>query len=1166
MFKWKLIFYILILFFININCQEEQKDNIIELETEQIEYLSYNNKNTFTFEKTKKNDLLINLYSIDCEINISKNNNFEIKKIKDNIFSILIRNEQIGKQKLNVKAFINSGNNDKSKEFRKCPLVINSLYKNETILNIKEKESMALSFFDDLPFIILSYKIENNNEGFTTLSFLFDGNYTFNVDINNNKITKEISYSSKIFLENSKLSINENENLTIKITLNKEKKFIQNQEPVIIFKIMESNSISILEKNNLNMGFTYSQKDNQYYYLEVFKGEEGEIMIHNKRLYGELYGIIKPKSNINGTITPSEYDKKDNDNQLQFDALTLKLSFKSYQTEQCEKGCYLLVKYSHDDYNSSYNNSIVGFEYTLLVRIWDEEETGSQIINIPFNEYIFGAFEKESINHHYYSLNIPDDTKEIIIQFEGNYIDGFLGSGKRKLNTYRKLNNTKDLNLTENKIIIKYNKNQLNELNIKDCISFAFRSKNYFSQKFSFYYFRILLLKEDENDIIYPLDSNIGTFCSPKLNENETYFFCNCILKNEYNDFSLNYSILTSNKKDRLTYNYLNVTNGIINGTNKEKYITQINFDNKTSLVTFIFENGKIANILSTLSNNSKEMYPQIYSKQIFDIENNRSSFIFHLQRNYLLTLNYIKGQGQIKYQNLTLYLNENFKGKPFFFNLNKDIKDINFQYKGELIFYTKIEESNEFKEINQDETLRELVDPTNLPFYYYIKNGENEINQMNIYYRIKVINSTNRNKIIPFKINVYILGEKMFNDLRNIDRDYININESYIGTYEVSFRIGTLNINKKIEKGHYIIIRIDSNYEFTHEKLLLELLSMPKKDYNYILPVNSYISDTYDSIGKNYTIIIDDEDKACECILVEFIPDCSKMEIKVKDNNNNSIFMEKILDENEIVQKYRIKNFINNFILRVEAPKNISYGNYILRYYFTEEEKEKYYKLNKTFIKRKGNNKNDIILEFNKLELISNNNNKSNKTKTEEEEIKEMVDSFYIYGFLYLNENVIKNVSYNSSYTFQKNIIKNVTYIKENSNFSIYFKDIYNLLDDINKNDFNYIFNLHIKIFVYKRDFFNEEFYLYNIPISLEDELKDHSHLKWIIIIASLGLVIIIVIIISIIIFTKMKKKNANLKEKVLAISFTSGKIDDEIEGRKNTSGKDEDYENTFI
>jgi len=1164
MFKWKFIFYILILFLININCQKE-KVNIIELETEQIEYLSYNKSNIFTFEKTKKNDLLINLHSIDCEIKIINKDNNGIKTIKDNIFSILISNEQIGKQEFIVKALINSGNNDKNKKFRECPVVINSLYKDESELNIKEKESMALSFFDDIPFINLSYKIKNNNDGFTTLSFLFDGNYTFNVDINNNKINKEISYSSKIFLENSKLSINENDKLTIKITLNKEKKFIQNHEPVIIFKLFESNSISILEKNNLNMGFTSSKKDNQYYYLEIFKGEEGEIMIHNKRLYGELYGIIKPKSNINGTITPSEYDKKDDDNQLQFDALTLKLSFKSNQTEQCEKGCYLLVKYSHDDYNSNYNNSIVGFEYTLLVRIWDQEETGSQIINIPFNEYIFGAFEKESINHHYYSLNIPDYTKEIIIQFEGNYIDGFLGSGKRKLNTYRKLNNTKDLNLTENKIVIKYNKSQLNELNIKDCISFAFRSKNYFSQTFSFYYFRILLLKEGENDIIYPLDSNIGTFCSPKKNESESYFFCYCILKNEYNDFSLNYSILTSNKKDRLTYNYLNVTNGKINGNNTKKYITQINNDNKNSLVKFIFENGKIANILTTLSNNTKEIYPQIYSKQIFDLENNNSSFNFNLKRKYLLTLNYIKGEGQIKYLNLTFYLNENFKGKPFFFNLNESIKNINFQYKGELIFYTKIEESNELKEINQDETLRELLDPTNLPFYYYIKNGENEINQMNIHYRIKIINSTNRNKIIPFKINVYILDEK-FNDLRNIVRDFVNLNKSYIGTYEVSFRIGTLNINKKIEKGHYIVIRIDSNYEFTHEKLLLELLSMPKKDDNYILPVNSFISDTYDSIGKNYTIIIDDEDKACECILVEFIPDCSKMEIKVKDNNNNSIFMEKILDENEIVQKYRIKNFRDNFILRVEAPKDISYGNYILRYYFTEEEKEKYYKLNKTFIKKKGSNKNYIVLEFNKLELISNNKNKSNKTNTEKEEIKEMVDSFYIYGFLYLNENVIKNESYNSSYTFQKNIIKNVTYIEENSNFRIYFKDIYNLLDDINKDNFNFIFNLHIKIFVYKKDFFNENFYLYTIPISLEDELKDHSHLKWILVIVSLGLVIIIVIIISIIILTKMKKKNANLKEKVLAISFTSGKIDDEIEGRKNTSGKDEDYENTFI
>ena len=1163
MFKWKIKFCILILFLININCQLKQENNDeIEPKKVQIKYLHYKNWNKFLFKSINdEKDLLVNFHSIDCDIQIfSINETNIIKKInnknKNNIFSLLIQKEKIKNTLLYIKPIINSGNNGKNYEFRTCPLIINSVYKNEYKLDIEKEKYMSFSFTQNLPYIILSYKIKNIKDGFTTLSFMPDVNYIFDVKINN-EINKIISNSSNIFLENSKLS---EHILDINITLNEKNNLEENYESVLTFRLIESNSTSIIEKNCLHLGFTTSKRDYQHYYLEIFKGEEGEIMIHNKRLYGELYGVIKPKLKKKKKINPynrEEYTKKDGDNNLQFDALTLKLSFKSYQTEQCEEGCYLFITYSHDNYNFT---SRVAFEFTLLVRIWDEEETGSHIINIPFNEYIFGAFEKGTINHHYYSLQIPKDTEEIIIQFEGNYIDGYIGSGKRKLNTFRNLNNSQIINLTENKVVIEYNKTQLNELDITDSISFAFRSKNYFSTIFSFYYFRILLLKKDEKYILYPLDSSIGNFCSPKKDESDT-FACYCFLKNDYNKFSLNYSISTSNKKDRLTYNYLKLIDGKIIGNNSDKYISQTIYDNNASMVKFIFENEKIASILSTLPNNNKKIYPQIYSKQIYDLSNKNNIFIFDLKRNYSLTLNYIRGQGEIKYSENSLYANENFKGKPFCFNLSESMKNISFKYDNELTFYTKIEEINKLKKITQDETLRELIDAKNLPIYYYIKNGEKEINEMNIHYRIKIIKSINRNKRIFFKIDGYILDENKFNQIRNLDGEFKDLDNVFKGTYEISFRIGILNINKTIERGQYILIRIDSNFEFTTEKLLLELLSMSKKDFNYILPVNNFITDTYNSPGKNYSIIIDEEDKSDKCILVEFIPDCRNMTIKLQDKNySKKIEMKKISDENEILQKYRIQNFNENFILRVEAPQDISYGNYILRYYFTIINDEKYYKLNKKFTKKKGYSKNEIILEFNQLELIYN---KSNITKEGEENDD---NSFYIYSFLYLKENDIKNESINSTYP-QKNFIKNVTYIDKNSKFSLYFKDINNLLDNINLNNFNFVFNLHIKIFVYKKNLFNEEFYLYTLPINLEDELKDtNSKLIWILVITSLGLVIIVIIIISAIIVTKMKKSNKNLKEKVLAISFTSGKIDDEIIGKTSNSKNDEDYENTFI
>ena len=564
MFKWKIKFFILILFYYSkfINCEidsgnqndvkttyKDYYDYSLEIGKVQIKYLNYTKKNSFTFKginEISQNDLLVNFYSIDCDIKINNINNdskdnIYITQIKKNIFSILIKNNKINNTQLLLTPFFNSDNNVQYINYRACPVVINSYYLGESKIIIKEEESMVLRFIENLWTIELLYNIKNlTRDNFITLSFIFDENLIFNVEIKNvsNRI---ISNSSNIFLYYEELSKIENGILTIKITHSNESILELKYNPLLIFKIIESNSISILEKNKLNLGFTTSKKVNQYYYLEVFKGEEGEVMLHNKRLYGELNGFIKSKSGIN-PYNKIEYMKGDAYYQLQFDATTRQLSFKSNQTEQCEKGCYLFLRYSHDNYNF---NSRVGFEYTLLTRIWDEEKIDSQIINIPFNEYIFGVFEEDSINHHYYTLSIPENTKLIIIQFEGNHIEGFTGFGKKKLNTFKKLSNTQKINEGENK---KIKIIELNESKISDYISFAFRLKNFFNEDFSLYYFRILLLNKNEKNIIYPLDSNVGNFCEPKKEGNE--YFCYCLLKNYYNEFSLNYSISTSKNKD----------------------------------------------------------------------------------------------------------------------------------------------------------------------------------------------------------------------------------------------------------------------------------------------------------------------------------------------------------------------------------------------------------------------------------------------------------------------------------------------------------------------------------------------------------------------------------------------------------------------------------------
>ena len=56
----------------------------------------------------------------------------------------------------------------------------------------------------------------------------------------------------------------------------------------MIVKVSGNNSPFYLQKNILNLGFMPINTFNHYYYMEIFKGEEGEIMLHNKIHNGYL--------------------------------------------------------------------------------------------------------------------------------------------------------------------------------------------------------------------------------------------------------------------------------------------------------------------------------------------------------------------------------------------------------------------------------------------------------------------------------------------------------------------------------------------------------------------------------------------------------------------------------------------------------------------------------------------------------------------------------------------------------------------------------------------------------------------------------------------------------------------------------------------------------------
>ena len=568
MFKWKLNIYNLIFFLcfilLYVKCQTKIKDEykqreennyILESGKVILKYLNDSNNYLFNFEGEINDDLLVNFYSPSCDIYLSflEKENTSLMFTSGNIISMKIENKSLKTAEMGLapKPYI-INENVKYQNKRICPLIINTIELNKFTLFVEKKEPTFIYFYENFTQIILLYNItELMEESSLTLSFSFNNITQFNINISD-IINTTISNSTSIFLDSDSLSKIKEKVLNIKIT------HIENKNCSLIFQIIEPNSIYALQKNNLNKGFIPSNYLYQYYYLQVFE-DEGEIILHNKRNIGKLFGVIKEGNTDLYNIL--EYSKNEKENKLEFNDHTQKLSFNSKHTSHCEEGCYLLITYYNENYNI--NKPIINYEYTLYARIWNVEDEIPQIINIPINEFIFGTFEDDSSFNHYYSTFIPNETKKLVIQIQSNHIVGFIGKGKKKLAISKKKTNS-NLNITLDKINVELPKDKLKELGyLNSEISLAFSSKNYFENIFSFYYFRISILKDNDIYLIYPFDSNVGNNCLPEEEENNSInnsrdnsYYCYFLLSNNNKEFNLNFSVSTSIQEDNYAIYY----------------------------------------------------------------------------------------------------------------------------------------------------------------------------------------------------------------------------------------------------------------------------------------------------------------------------------------------------------------------------------------------------------------------------------------------------------------------------------------------------------------------------------------------------------------------------------------------------------------------------------
>jgi hypothetical protein len=1198
------IFRIIILLFLihcsNIKCIESNDrksifNNVnqdieynIELQKVQFEHLKYYQNNNFKIinNKSISNDIFINFLSINCNINIKiKNNENDRNNIillnnTEDSYSFLIKKEIASLDnttfQVNPLMDIINGKYKYDYELRNCPLVINSgEYKEGNQINIENKEPTIFYFNDYLRQYNILYNVKSidMNETFVTFYFIFDRKSKFEINIldneNNNISASIIENSTNIFLDYNKIKNNSNLNISIY--------YIENNYPIVLkFKIIENNTTSILQNNYLNYGFITSRTSYQYYYMEVFKGEEGEIILHNKIANGHLYAFIIQKKNKDNedieNYNDNYYPNNNDTNYLELNGNTLKLKYNFSHTNGCEEGCYLLLTYYHEPFLS---NDIIGYEFTLLVKVWDDIDMSQQIVNIPFNEYIFGYFEEESINEHYYSIFLPNDTKELIVQIEGKNFDGFIGAGKKKLITSRKMENIDKLIITNKQMVFRYQIKDLSYINIygNKYMSFAFRPIDYFADIFSYYSFRIFYLKEGEN-LIIPLDSNIGSICRPTKDNDSSNFYCYFLLKNINNLFSLSYSISTANINKNINLYYLKKYDNTYHKNYTLEYRKVQNFwfdeENNVDFIIFKYEfnDNQIQKIMLTFFDQKAEFYPHIYSSQMHQLKAIKKydiipkTFKFSLPKTFSFIITFIHGAGAVEFEENemdTVYLTSNLKGQPFFYSLfdvnNLKIfplkrKFINFICKTELINIIK---NNGVRELTVGEPMNEIIINKQIPFFYYIKYNKNIVINFRLINNGEII-SPSGNETTNFDIEGYILEYKYIE--KKLKGEYIELKKPIKGYYDLVAKTGLFQINEENnENEEYLLIKIDAikgTNNYIDSNLIIQTVSMYLDNNSYILPINQYIAGRFNNDeDKNYLIQVSEWEKMdLKDYLIEFSANYEDLIIEISEDSNITFINE------TGIKKYLISKVDEDIKIKVKNPNKRPNSNYIIRYFSTTQGDEYNYTLIKTHKTFKMEVNSDDTVNF-KFEFENIKIRKKGNIIQRNDVYFEIYSSLFVEGKIDNNEKLETIATLSSKASFSDKII--TKYMVDND-FNISFKNI--------TREF-YKYNLQIKIHVLLKDsFLNEDYLVYSIPIDLTNYLKSNEKLYIVYILIALVVIIIIIIIIFCIIYKKLKKQNLDLKDKVLSISFSSGMtkdvLEDENEGRK--SKKDEDYETTFI
>ena len=408
---------------------------------------SENNKKYFVFQNNKieeENPYLVQIFSLNCKINVKRGNKI-IEKSEYLYQDIIAPNDTDYKDKyyiyeMNIESIEVYGDEDvehrciiyiSGEPFDKDDKSTNNINRNKILLTENDPHEIILTNETKTYRYLFPYLGNSkDNYSFMLIHINFDAKMSikakFYFDDSDVKEEETMGRSGQILLSNQLIKenckdIEEICNVIIEINFNNFDRAQKSwSSPNFQLFVSTNNMIpSYLKNGKLRTDSVVSSSPYQYFYTDISKNAEGQVVVNTKRgegvLYAKLYkkGTVDKKKNWRDIEIPNE----ETEGVLNYDDFTHSVHFEKEHTKECgEKGCLLLITYKNT-YSPSTNKDYLT-PFSLLTRLYDKEKGRQSVLEIPLKTYVYGAIENSLLNYNYFMIHFPEDSQKIDIEVQ----------------------------------------------------------------------------------------------------------------------------------------------------------------------------------------------------------------------------------------------------------------------------------------------------------------------------------------------------------------------------------------------------------------------------------------------------------------------------------------------------------------------------------------------------------------------------------------------------------------------------------------------------------------------------------------------------------------------------------------------------------------------------